>query len=85
MRVLQLRRQMDLPPEALEAQPSRQDRRQDLDHDLPLEINLLGQEDVRHAAAPELPLDAVRIAERALQSLDQAGGVDVPHRRCVWR
>ena len=59
MRVLELRRQVDLAAESFTAHGRRQLGRQHLDHDLPLEAELLGQEDPAQRSAAELPVDAI--------------------------
>jgi hypothetical protein len=61
--MLQLRRQLDLPPEALGAHPCGQLRRQQLDHHPPPQRYVVGQEHMAHAAPAELALDAVRRAK----------------------
>jgi hypothetical protein len=42
---------------------------ENLDDDLPPERCLLGDEDVRHAAAAQLAIDAVSVAEGGLQPI----------------
>ena len=47
--------------------------RQHLDDDLPAEPGLLGEEDAAHAAAAQLPEEAVGVAEGGLEALLEVG------------
>ena len=67
VRLLEAGDRSDLALEPLGAQPLRQVRRQHFYHDLSLEPHLFGDEDAAHAAAPELALQSIRVAERLLQ------------------
>ena len=63
----------DLALEPFGAQPLRQIRREHLHDDLALESQLLGDEDAAHAAAAELALQAVGVAEGFLELGPQLG------------
>jgi hypothetical protein len=65
--------QLDLAAEPVGAQGGGEIRRQDLDHDLPAEDGLLGQEDPAHAAAAQLALDQVAPGEGGAESIDDTG------------
>ena len=62
---------LHLAREPLGRQSFGQLRRDDLDDDLAAERGLGRDEDARHAAAAELALDGVRVAERLLERLAQ--------------
>jgi hypothetical protein len=82
VRVVELRRELDLAPEALDVDPGGQLRREDLDHDLPLERPLGGDEDAAHPAARELLLEVVGVAEGGLELLAEVVGHDRGFGRC---
>jgi hypothetical protein len=67
VRLLQRGGRLDLALEAAHRQSLRQLGRQNLDGDFTLEAELLGFEDAAHAAAPELALEAVSVAESFLE------------------
>ena len=81
MRVLQLRGQADLAAESLAAHRCRQLGRQHLDHDLPLEPELFGQEHPAHRPATELPLDAIAALEGRRQLGRHVRATARDHRR----
>ncbi len=74
--VLQVRGGLDLGEEALGADDRGQFGLEDLDGDLSVVLDVLGQVHRGHAAFAELPLDPVAIGQRGFQ----AGGVGVAHR-----
>src|SRR5690606_40416748 len=61
----------DLALEPVHVHRGRHLGREDLDDHLPADPHLLGEEDVAHPAAAELALDAVLVAEVALEALGQ--------------
>jgi hypothetical protein len=63
MRMLKLRGELDLTLEPFGAQPFGEIRMEDLDDDFPLECRVIGDEDARHPAAPELLFEPVRAAQ----------------------
>ena len=67
VRMLQPRRQRDLPPKALDGHGVRELGRQHLHHDAAVERRLGREKDARHATAAELALDGVVGAERCLE------------------
>src|SRR6185503_14941930 len=69
VRVLQLRDELDLAVETIEADAPGEVRRQQLDHDLTIESSLGGEKDVAHATATELALDGVVVAECGLEAV----------------
>ena len=71
VRLLQRGDRPDLALEALDADALRELGRQHLDDDLPLEPRLFGDEDAAHAAAAELALEAVGVAEGVLELVPQ--------------
>ena len=71
VRVLQRRRQLDLPLEAFDAHARRDVGGEDLDHDLTVEADLARRKDARHASAAELPLYGVAISQEAGEILEQ--------------
>jgi hypothetical protein len=77
--VLQVRGGADLREEALRPDYGGQLGLQDLERDLPVVLDVLGQIDRRHAALTELPLDAVL----AVQCGFQASGVAFGHQGSV--
>ena len=68
VRVLQLRDELDLAMEAIEADAAGEIGREQLDHDLTIEPSLGGEKDVTHASAAELALDGVGVAECGLEA-----------------
>jgi hypothetical protein len=74
VRMVELRRELDLPAEALEVHPLHQLRRQHLHHHPPPQRHVGGHEHPAHPPAPELPLDRVRRAERGLKLVAEGGG-----------
>jgi hypothetical protein len=64
VRVLQVRRGLDLGQEPLGADHRGQLGTEHLDGDLAIVLQVLGEIDGRHAALTELPLDAVAVGER---------------------
>jgi hypothetical protein len=60
--MLQLGRQLDLTPKALDIDSGGELGEQHLDYDLPAERALVGQKDPRHSTPAELPLDQVCIS-----------------------
>jgi hypothetical protein len=67
LRVLELRRELNLPFEAVSADPSRQLGREHLHNDAAPERLFDRDEDTRHPAAPKLPLEGVRRTEGGLE------------------
>ena len=67
VRMLQLRRDLDLLLEARRAHLARQLGRQHLDDDLPVQRSLRRDEQPAHPAAAQLTLEHVRVAERRLE------------------
>ena len=67
MRMLQSCGELNLPPESVGAEARGELRRQHFDDHLPAEGGLQGDEDTRHPAAAELPLDGVRRAQGSLE------------------
>ncbi len=80
VRLLQRGDRPDLALEPLGAEPLREVGREHLHDDLALEPLLLGDEDAAHAAAAELALEAVGVAERLLELRQQR----TAHRRVAW-
>ncbi len=72
--MVESRGELGLLPEPLHAHAGGQLGREYLHHDPPAEPGFLGDEDARHAAAAQLPLDAVGVAERRLQPFAQLSG-----------
>ena len=73
VRVLEPRGELDLALEALDVDGGAGLRRQHLDDDLPAQPGLLGKEDAAHAAAAQLPEEAVGVAEGGLEALLEVG------------
>ena len=73
MRVLQPGGELDLALEPLDVDRGAELGRQHLDDDLAAEPGLLGEEDAAHAAAAQLPQDAVGVAEGGLEALLEVG------------
>ena len=59
MRVLQARSELYLAPKSLEVQSGRKFRREELDDDLAVELELCRDENARHARASKLAVDAI--------------------------
>lgn len=68
MRMLELRRELNLPAKAVGAQLRRDFRREDLDHYFPAELPVHCQEDATHPPTRKLALEGVAVAERAFES-----------------
>ncbi len=68
MRMLELRRERNLPPKAIGTELRRDFGREDLDHNFPAELPVHCQEDATHPSAGELALEGVAVAERAFES-----------------
>ena len=73
VRMLQRRGELDLAVEAVDADLRRQLGRQDFDDDLAGEPGFFGEEHAAHAAAAQLPLDAIRRPEGGLQAVGELG------------
>ncbi len=73
MRMLQRRGELDLAAEALGVHSGGEFGWEHLHDDPPAERLLLGHEHVAHPSPAELPLDAVGIAEGALETVQQIG------------
>ena len=67
---------LDLAQESCGAQPGRDLVAEDLDRDLAMVLHVLGQMDGRHAALPQLSLEAIAVGESGGQA-----GKGVRHRR----
>ena len=67
MRVAELGGELNLPAEPIHAHARGQLREEHLHHDLPAERGLLRQEDPAHAAAPQLALEPVGLAQGLLE------------------
>jgi hypothetical protein len=72
VRVLQVRRGLDLGQEALGAHHRGELGLEDLERDLPLVLQVVGQVDRRHAALAEFALDAIATFQGRVQALAQA-------------
>ena len=84
VRMLQLRRRLDLGQESLGADGHRELRPQHLDGDGTVVPDVARQIDRRHAAGPDLPLDVIAIGERPVQPRNRVRGLtDVCHARCL--
>jgi hypothetical protein len=66
-------RELDLAAESVGAQRGGEIRRQHLDHDLPAEGGLLGQEDAAHATAAQLALEQVAPGKGGTEVLENVG------------
>jgi hypothetical protein len=66
---------LDLAQEALGADDGGEVGTQDLDGDLAVVAEVLGEVDGRHAALAELALDAVAVGENGPEALDGVGQV----------
>src|SRR5439155_19388361 len=73
VRVLEPRRELNLTVEALGAQASRDVGRQDFDDDLASERDVVDKKDARHAAAAQLPLDAISVTQAGLEPVVELG------------
>ena len=71
--MLEIRRDPDLAQEALDAQHGAELRFEHLDRDGAVVLDVAGEEDGRHAAATNLPLDQVRGAECVLKLREEIG------------
>jgi hypothetical protein len=69
--VLELGRDLDLAEKALSAERGGEVFAQDLNRDLAVVLQVMGQVDGGHATAAELTLDAVAIGQRTAQSLEE--------------
>ena len=86
--MLQRRGDLDLAEEPVAAEHGRQLGLEHLDGDLPAVLQVLGEEHDRHPAVAELPLDAVPIAERRPELLEEVHGCPFTGERCLsnrWR
>ena len=68
VRLAQRRGELDLAREPVEAHARGHVAREHLDHDITPEPVLAREEDLRHAAAAEFPLDGVAVAEREAEA-----------------
>ena len=75
VRVLELRREHDLAPEAVDVHAAGELLRQHLHDDAPAQRLLLREEDAAHAAAAELRLDGVELAKRRFELVAQIHAV----------
>src|SRR5689334_19081058 len=73
MRVLQLRRELDLALEPVDTDPGCHLGREHLHDHLPPEAHLLREEHAAHPAPAELALDAVGSGEHGLETLSKVG------------
>ena len=71
MRVSKTGYRFDLTQEAVRTNSCGQLRVQDLDRDLAVVLQVLGEEDGRHPAAAELGFDGIPVGEGGLQALEQ--------------
>ena len=71
--MLELRGELDLPAEPIDAHAGGELGQEHLDHDLAAQRGLVRQEDARHAAAAQLALEAVGAAQGGLQLIEKAG------------
>jgi hypothetical protein len=69
VRVLESRRELDFALEPFGTQSRCKFGRENLDDDLSIKCQFMNQEDARHPSATQLPLDAERLAEDALQPI----------------
>jgi hypothetical protein len=76
VRVLQTRRELNFPLEALGAHASTHFRRKHLDDDLAAQARLFGEEDAAHPPAAELAPDAVGVADSRLDLRLESDGSD---------
>jgi hypothetical protein len=77
VRVLQPRREEDLPAEPVHGDRRRQLLPHQLDDDAPLQPRVVGDEDARHPATRELALDGVAGTQRLGQQIGQCHGVEL--------
>src|SRR6266545_185799 len=84
VRVLKLRSDLNLPSETLEVYRGSKIRRENLDHNLPLESSVLGDEHSRHPTAAELTRESVGSAKRLLELFPQTWQTHAPS-SLVWR
>ena len=71
--MLERRGELDLAPEPVHAHGGRELRRQHLDHDLPAEARLLGDEHAAHGAAAQLALEQVAIGQGRPEAIEHVG------------
>lgn len=71
--MLQARRDLDFPEEPVSPERLRQLRMHHLQRHGPAMLEILREEDSRHAAAAELALHVIALGERAPQDLEQVG------------
>ena len=83
VRVRQTRGELHFSAESIAIDPCGKIRRQHLDDDLSPERVLLRHEDAAHAAAGQFALDRVRVAQGALEVIDQLVS-HVPPCRVKW-
>jgi hypothetical protein len=69
--VLQLRDELDFATEAIGADAGRGFARQDFDDDIAVEREIAGDEHARHPTAAEFAVDAIGVAERALERISE--------------
>ena len=72
--MLERRRNFDLAEEPLAAEDGRQVGLEQLDGDTSPVLQVLGEKDDRHPTVAELPLDAVAIAQRRRELLEEVHG-----------
>jgi hypothetical protein len=73
--VLEVGRQLDLGQEALGADHGRELGAEELESDLAVVSEILGQVDRRHPAGADLAFDPVAVGERYLEPVEQLGHV----------
>jgi hypothetical protein len=71
--VLQVGGDLDLVQEPLGAEDGRKLRVENLDGDLAIVLQVVGEVDRRHAAAAELALDAIAVGQSGLQAFKNVG------------
>ena len=81
VRVLQVGRGLDLSEEAFGPYYSSQLGLQDLERDLSLVLEVVGEVDRGHPALTKFTLDAVAALEGCVQARDSVGGVHSPNMR----
>src|SRR3990172_1952540 len=64
---------LDLPQEPLRAQQGRELGLQNLDRDLAVVLEVLGEVDSSHASAAELALKPVAVGQRGLETIERSG------------
>ena len=85
--MLEPRDELDLAAEPVGRDPFGRFGREDLDHDVAVQPDVVRDEHARHAAAAELAVDAVGVAEGLLEGVGEGGGHGVQSvgRSTVWR